>query len=62
MYNVRTNSVNYYGRMMPQGICVERNNGAAIVQGCVGALSAVQASIYPRVGVKANMCGVIYLF
>ena len=28
----------------------------------MGTLSIVQASVYLRVGVKSNMCGVVYIF
>ena len=41
---------------------MERNSGASVVQGCIGALSSVQASVYPQIGVKSNMCEVVYIF
>lgn len=41
---------------------VERNSGAEVVHGCVAALSSIQASVYPQVGVISNMTGVVYLF
>jgi hypothetical protein len=62
VYNASRKNINSYGRLLPQGVSNERNSGAAVVQGCVAAISSVQASVYPQVGIKSNMCEVTYLF
>jgi hypothetical protein len=46
----------------PSGMSTERNSGASVVHGCVAALSSIQASVYPQVGVISNMTEVVYLF
>lgn len=51
-----------YGPILPQGICNERSWGPCLIHGSVSALSSIQASVYPQIGVKSNMSEVVYIY